>query len=74
MLCHEKIGGRPVRQTPIVPTRVPEELMAAARQALGCPTARSSDVIRAALASVAGVDVAAYTPRRTGRPPRERIA
>lgn len=45
--------------------RVPDALMHLARTALGLPeTARESDVVRAALAHAAEVDVAAYIPRR----------
>jgi hypothetical protein len=62
------------RRTPVAAVAIPPALLTAARQALGTPDAAASDVVRAALASLAGVDVADYTPRRTGRPPRRRTA
>lgn len=47
--------------------RVPVQLMTAARRALGREQDPASDVVRAALAQAAGVDLAKYTPK-VGRP------
>ncbi|THJ75123.1 hypothetical protein [Candidatus Frankia alpina] len=50
--------------------RVPDALFAEVVRALDAPAdMRPADVIRTALARVAGVDVADHTPRATGRPP-----
>jgi hypothetical protein len=50
--------------------RVPDALFAEVVRALDVPAdMRPADVIRTALARVAGVDVADHTPRATGRPP-----
>ena len=48
--------------------RVSTQLVDAARKAIGKPDAPVSDVLRVALANLAGVDVEHFTPKRTGRP------
>lgn len=56
-------------QTRTRSARVPDDLYLLAMQRLDVAADASSClVIRAALAYAAGVDVADYTPRRTGRP------
>jgi hypothetical protein len=58
-------------ETPIVRARVPRELKAAARRALGMPDASDTVLIRAALASLAGLDVDSHAaPLPTYRPRR----
>lgn len=56
-------------QTPTLNVTVPPELADAARAALpNGATLTRTELVRAALAHVAGVDVRDYTPVRTGRP------
>jgi hypothetical protein len=59
--------------TPRLCVVVPPALLAAARQATDAPDATTSELVRLALAQLAGVDVADYTPKR-GRTPRRRPA
>jgi hypothetical protein len=58
--------------TPLTSVHIPPALIDAATRKHGVDGATKSDVVRAALAAFVGVDVADYTPRRTGRPPRPR--
>lgn len=58
-------------RTQRVKVSVKPDLIMLAGSALGMPDAGVSDVVRTALAKVAGVDVSDHTPRRTGRPPRK---
>lgn len=61
-------------QTPRVSVRIPPALFDAARVATGLPTATPSEVIRVALARLAGVDPSEYALRQGCRPPRGKAA
>jgi hypothetical protein len=61
--------------TPRTHVAVPPALLTAARERLGLPVdARTADVVRGALAAVAGLPIEDHTPKRTGRPPRKAAA
>lgn len=63
-------GTTPRGETPRIGARVPLELLTAARRALGKPHATDTELIRAGLALLAGLDVERhaaplpYGPRR----------
>jgi hypothetical protein len=62
-------------ETPILRARVPRELKAAARKALGQPNASDTVLVRAALATLAGLDVESHAaPLPTYRRPRRAAA
>lgn len=65
--------GRTSLKTQQHAVRVPVDLMAAARHALGQEQAPASDVVRAALALAAGLDVRDWTPP-IGRPTKRNQA
>ncbi|MGH2600821.1 MAG: hypothetical protein ACRDJ9_15730 [Dehalococcoidia bacterium] len=59
----------PAGETPRVSTRVPAELLEAARRAYGQPDASNTTLIRAGLAALAGLPVDAHAaPLPTYRP------
>lgn len=56
--------------TKTVGVRTPDALIGKVRTALNAPDLPVSDLVRTALARVAGVNVEDYTPAGPGRPPR----